>query len=227
MSAILELSTDCLTSPTRLHVATIEAMMLWPHDEKARREALAASTIEFLIGVADCLPREELLTLVLMQQEALRIKELKQKSLPRFLDGVRAGRYLQETVGSIALDRRTKMESIAAAVTASLAEYSQIDAKTFATHIWKHYRPVAHLWAASFDFAVSKVQLGIASAFPCAAAELGDFLGLAEGYRLIGESTRARQSRHTILDLAETVKLPPGLDIVAITPQFEAREMRA
>src|SRR5262249_45006408 len=96
--------------------------------------------------------------------------------------------------------------------------FSSIDVKTFENHVWKKYRPVAHFWAASSDLVASGT-----TAFPCRVAELGDFLTVAEAYRALGERTRARQSRHTVLDPAETVKLPRGLNVPVTTLKFGVR----
>ena len=216
MSATLAIPADCLAAPNRLHVAAIEVMMLWPPDESARDEALASSSVECLSTIADQLPREGLLTLASLQRETARIKDVQEKSRARFLDGVRAAKYFQETVGLISINRPTKMSSIAAQVATGLSPVAPaIDVKTFENHVWKKYRPVAHLWAASLDLNFEKADIGAKPEFPCHAEELGQFLAVAEAYRVLGERTRARQSRHTVLE---------GLIVEAITLKFQARE---
>jgi hypothetical protein len=197
-------------------------MMLWPYDETARQEALATSSVECLLSIADRLPREGLLDLALLQRETLRVADVQERSRARFFDGVRAGKYLQETVGLIAMARPMKMSEIARRLAKGLpSPYPSINTKTFETHLWKRHRPVAHFWAASLDLNFARAGGGYA--FPCQPAELGDFLATAEAYRKLGERTRARQSRHTVLDPSETVKLPQALNVPVISLQFEIR----
>ena len=68
---LLETETD-LTAPTRLDVAVIEALMIWPDDENNRARAATASFVEYIGDFASELPRE----LLAMHQKITRRAEL-------------------------------------------------------------------------------------------------------------------------------------------------------
>jgi hypothetical protein len=49
MTAVLDLRPDCLVDPSRMDLARIEMMMLWPKDEGLRATALRAIELKHAI----------------------------------------------------------------------------------------------------------------------------------------------------------------------------------
>jgi hypothetical protein len=210
MSArLLNLPTDCLSSPTRAHLAIIEAEMVWPDDPAARDAFLQTVSAEILRGAAGDLEREDLITLVHLQSSAPRLIDLQAISSKRVINGAQAGMYLRETLGLLSLGRPAKMKPIAQQITRSLPGFKATNAHTFENHVWPKFRRVAHFWAASLHINAGKPNK--ANRLPCACSDLPQFLALAEGFKHMGETTRAKQARRPILNSDETVTLPAEL----------------
>jgi hypothetical protein len=83
-----------------------------------------------------------------------------------------------------------------------------ISAKTINNTVWPRYRCVSHLWAAYIG--------GPKKGCPCTEAELPDFLGAAEAFRLAGERTKAWKSpEDRILRPEEMARLPDAVKVTA------------
>jgi hypothetical protein len=217
---ILNLRPDCLDLPTRLDLSMIEATMLWP-DDKSKRErerAIQTSAVAGFFEISQALPKDELIALVSLAADATPLAEVHGRARVRFIDGVRAGLYLRETVGLATLSKNRSMKQIAARVCRGLEPHaSSINPHTFENHVWPVYRRVAHFWAASWDLNLEQVLSG-SSAFPCSLKQLATFLALAEGYRRLGERTRTRRGT-TVLPRSETITLPAWFNL-CIEPEF-------
>jgi hypothetical protein len=216
----LALDATFLEAPTRLHLLTIEAMMLWPHDAERREVALVAGSIEALREIKDQLPREELEALTDLLCVSQRVSDLRGEAERAIIDGLRAGQFLIEVIGQVRLGLNPKMELVADQVCAALGLFADaVSGRSFRSHVWPKYRPVAHLWAATQSL---HGDANI-SAFPCDLGEIIDFLALAEGYRELGEQARTHQAPAPILIPGEAVMLPPEFGITPNMPAFELR----
>src|SRR5262252_1732091 len=212
MSAlVLEfLTPEPIAAPTRVDIAALEGVMLWPNNAEAQARALLAAICEYyrLRASADLLDRRDLLDLLEFQANAPRLAEITWSE--RYIDGIRAGRYLMEVVARISLGQSIKMKTVATKVAALPPA---INVHTFENRIWRDYRRVAHFWAAYLHRAKPQP-------FPCALCDFREFIALAEGFRHLGETTNTKQSRK-ILD-ASSVR-PPGEVDIFLLPEFELK----
>jgi hypothetical protein len=196
--------------------------MVWPDDAGARDAFLQTVSTEILRGAADDLEREDLIILVHLQSSTPRLIDLQAISSKHVLNGAQAGMYLRETLGLLSLGRPASMKRIAAQITGGLPNFKATNAHTFENHVWPKFRRVAHFWAASLHINAGKPNE--ANRFPCACSELPLFLALAEGFKHMGETTRAKQARRPILNRDETVTLPAELrDLLkpVLLPRFD------
>ena len=139
------------------------------------------------------------------------ISQLQEELKQDFNNGVRAGFYLRQAVGGSALGSAVSMKKVADGVGSLLSP--KISGKTFENARWPVYRAVSHYWAAFIDLA--------GGPFPCAADQLLYFLRLSEGYRVLGEKTRTKQSPRPLLIPGETISLDPLLNLEPFIPEFE------
>ena len=186
---LLETETD-LTAPTRLDVAVIEALMIWPDDENNRARAATASFVEYIGDFASELPRE----LLAMHQKITRRAdsidtiqdEIRNDRTERIKRGAVAGSFLYNVIKANALNlEHRSMESVTEKVIAPfVSSGSKFRRNTFNNQIWSAYRRVAHFWAAWF----SSVELGRSLVFPCHYIELREFLSDAEAFRILAKT---------------------------------------
>lgn len=203
---------DLFRHATRWDAALVEATMLWPDDEQMRWRSLAATAAALVASPTDDTPlhlpnsQVDLKRLALFLRMAPRPDEFREDAKARFVWGLSAGFRLHRAVnfaGNPAMATATQANKD---FCDRLAGTWQIRPKTLDNQVWKKFRCVAHLWAAYRD-------PGRAPTFDgplVQPAGLAVFLDLAERYRLIGESTRGKQSAGTVLKPGEAVVLPPG-----------------
>jgi hypothetical protein len=215
----LNLPLEALASPNRTDIDIVSAIMLWPDDEAMRARAIETSFVALLHTAADQLSRGDLLELVSLAKDATPVDQIHETTRRRMIDGARAGLYLRETVGHISLKRNISMKALAAKV-ATLPP--QLNAHTFENSIWPRYRPVSHFWAAWLHLGETASEHSV-QAFPCSGNQLQHFLGLAEGFREIGERTKTKQSPSMVLRSGEGIRVSPLLKIKAISPVFDIK----
>ncbi len=206
MAPILNLSPDCIDKPTRLDLATVEAMMLWPDDKAKRDEAEESSVMQemqsqFRKGnLPECFIRS-LADSALDTRPPAQIQEAAKK---RFVQGVAVGRIIRNaiTLRDIAPDQ--------AAIGRSVEHVSEIlwpewplSPKTINNKVLPRFRPVAHFWAVYVDEYIEGRKT-----FPCRVRDLSMFLATAEAYRQIGETIRTPRAPSTVLKPGEAVQIP-------------------
>jgi hypothetical protein len=108
---ILDLPIDCLSAPNRLHLNTIESMMLWPDDPAMRASIAQTALVEMKRPFAAHLGKEDLVELVNLQHQAKPLRDLQEESKTRFIAGARSGMYLRETLGLISLGEVASYEA--------------------------------------------------------------------------------------------------------------------
>lgn len=217
----LNLAPECLTNPTPLDLDLVGAVMLWPNDQNARENAIQTSAVAFFRKVGADLSKADLVELMHLAADAQPLAQLQDESKIRFEKGVRAGLYLRETVGLAQLGRHPSMKRQAVRASAAITGPA-IKPHTFENHVWPVYRCVAHFWAASLDLNLdlNSKTAGNPSAFPCALTDFRVFLARAEGYRELGEHTRAHQAPRTVLRPGHSIRLPDWFNF-RIQPEFE------
>lgn len=213
---VLELSPDCLTAPTPLHVAHAGAVMLWPDDAAARHLAEKSKMIEWgrdLLREGQlAVPVEEFAYAAV---DAPTPDEIVRAANAVMLDGFIAGSILWTAV---ATKGSQSIGLIIAEISKALGLKQRRSTGTINTHVWKRYRCVSHLWAAY----VSNFKDRHDKTFPCRKEELGELLGTAEAFRELGERTKTRQSPNPVLRPGEAVRLPKGLEVPTVSLSFAA-----
>jgi hypothetical protein len=224
----LVLPRDCFTVPTRLHLLELQVWMLWSHDPQMRERARKTGLIEYGLLRHETIDRVELVNLLKVARDLTPIDSEKERAA--MANGERAGAYLRRTIALLSVfpnaksDRESAKKSATAEVVSALNSdrISPIKPKTFQTEVWRDYQAVAHFWAARLD-AVQAHDEGVAGwealPFPCNLVQFPKFLGLAEGYRQLGERMKSRQSPWPVLQ--RSVKLDPVPDgLVVVEPEF-------
>ena len=201
-----------IEQPSRLDLALIEATMIWPDDEAARDDALATCSGEFLRPLIDGLDGPMLKTLAQISLDAPRLQDVqKEATAERFVHGIIAGRILAAAVGCSGLGMEITMER---AIETAIEPYCyrrpewKLSPKTVNNKIWPAFRPVAHLWAATW--ARHKGQHD--REFPCDLDHLPEFLAWAEAFRRLGETTRLTPKSPKMLRAHQTMRLAPEIE---------------
>jgi hypothetical protein len=210
----LTLGIGSLANATRLDLAIVEAMMLWPDDEDARAAATATATVAFYRATKPALTPEETENLIAMAADALPLGVIHnevRRSL--FVSGTIAGQILIHAIGKRSLDMPVTMdEAIKQAIKPFHGKKSEwkFSPQTINNKVWPTYRPVAHYWAAAISRSGKRD-----GAFPCELRNFAEFLAEAEAYRRLGEATRlTTKSPKTVLLPSESVLLPPAIGVL-------------
>jgi hypothetical protein len=210
-SRMIDLGPECIDHPTRLDLAEIEAVMLWPNSDVESDGAAATSASAYFIE------RHELFVDPVMSRclaelafRAKPLSDVQQSARPRFVDGLIAGQILYLAFErSARKSRDASMSVIYADVVAYFEPARKIKTKTIENAIWKPYRPVAHLWAAFITLHGKDKSYP----FPCRAGDLPAFLGTAEAFRKWGEATKLRMSPTTVLRPGDAVTVPDNIRV--------------
>jgi hypothetical protein len=221
----LDLPLDCLfeATATRLHLAVIQAVMLWPNDAPSRTRALHSEAVEFLRrgpneADAGFLAREDLRCIDFdfeafeFAAAATPIRDIIAQAREPYVHGMIAGFVLDQTVGKVALQRKDARvaDSIQAAEKAFWPKW-RVMAKTINNSTWPQYRRVSHLWAAHWRRASEHED----ASFPCGRADIGAFLSTADAFRKLGEACRTYKSPRPLLAPREAIRAPFPLPKVA------------
>lgn len=225
---LLELTAEMVgPERTRLTLAYIETVMLWPNDSEQRRLAFeaahAAHTLNVLgQAIAESAPialfPDQLLPIAAGLAAAPPLKDMQSSSMEPFVRGTVAGMIF----GKALIDQETGDKSGLQAIKADIIRrykgkphFEKLSLSTVENLIWGVYRPVAHLWAAAITLATAAPF-----AFPCSLPGLPSYLAVAENFRLKGESTRLRQSKGTLLEPGRTWTVPSGLPLPTIEAEW-------
>ena len=223
----LDLREGCTDHPTRVDLDVIAAIMLWPHDQRARERAAQTSEVAHLQSLSSMTPPLDATQLTLSQQyllavlrkaaDATPLSMLQEEMKDNFYRGVRAGLYLRQTIRLAQLSGQAPaMKQVVRDVCSTVLDGAHgraINLHTFQNHIWPTYRCVSHFWAATLDFAPP-------GPFPCQLRNFCRFLARAEGYKHMGRETRGRQASRAILKEGETIELPQWFRLRTL-PSFE------
>lgn len=200
----LDLPREALTKPTRLDVANVAHLMLWPNDPTMRARAMRV----WLIEEGKRLVREQALS----TDQILDLIENAQTVEPRqtlheeqfFAEGLAVGAILFRAIAhrEVQDDHGSIGKSIEVLTTAFWRK-RRLQGKTFNNKVIPRLRCVSHLWAV---FVADR--LSGQTAFPCRQGDLPIFLSRAEKYRQRGESLRPPHSPRLFLMPGDTVVIP-------------------
>jgi len=220
MSIVLELDPECLSRPTRLDLATIEAMMLWPNDSEARQRWWRSCALEELGGRIDDMPVEAVREYAKDAMTLPRISVMREHHEKMWWRGYILGvQILEATVLATLAPERASLRRVQADIARRFKGKFQIEPRTMnnKTGPLAPLRPAAHFWAAHVCM-TSRIEDLV---FPCRKAEIGRFLALAEKFRNAAEKSRAPKANTTILRPGESVRLAASL--VALLPDVPIR----
>ncbi len=198
----LDISPGCRNASTMLcrDRAVIESVMLWPNDVAARRRGLQT------LGAWVDVNHPDLVGYLFTREQVRAALETEPLSNIATTDlyrhGMICGFILRETVGRIKSGYEgASIGEVIKAVSEAFSTSQHISVSTINNRIWPKYKSVCHLWAAHVDAWIDDIDME----FPCHFSRIADFLSLAESYRVLGETTRTRQSPNA--------PIPPGVAI--------------
>lgn len=199
---------------SRLTLAVVESVILFPDDEQWRNIVCATSFQQWrrinphLINGSDPFEQRaaDLMADTLLKMPAL--KTIEHKAAAAHANGALAGAVLYQALtmpgggGGLYAIKSRLIEKVQNAdpVYAKLS-FSKID-----NLIWGRYRSVAHFQMAYA--LLSGANAGQTYPFPCAAPDLPQFLKTADMIRRMAEATPLRQKAGTLLDPTRTWKVP-------------------
>ena len=205
---------ECLEFPTSYDVAVVGATMLWPDDEGMRQKALAAIAIELMFQSgnhpqpATPAERKEFMTLI---RTVPTIADYEGPQKTGYKRGMIAGSLLYQAVASAGRDPdNVEFGEIKKRLASRFDATDHVSLSTVDNTIWPAYRCVAAYWAAY----IGQGERADDAPIPCAPAALGEFLKLADHFRIRGEAIRPRQSSEgMLLRQGETVMVPAGITL--------------
>ena len=202
----LRLSANCLSHPLASDMAEIHAAMLWPDNKETRIDVVAAILVDCLLSSRNSIPEVLVPSIMNVAAKSVPLHERREQNGRSDLElrGIVAGMILNS-----ALSTDMSMKKIIQVIARTFDRATRLGPKTIENSVWPTFKPVAHLWAAW-------TVLGDEQHFPCAMAMLPTFLAWAEGFRLVGEKTKTKQSPTTILLACDMARLPCGLAVVPI-----------
>jgi len=214
---VLDLTSDCLVNPNRLHTAILEAVMLWPHDRAARERAIHTSTVEFIKLNRGVFSEDIGVDLFEFAAAAQPIAGMAEDAKEPYVYGIISGFILLETVGKcmLSVEGASIGNSIETASEKFWPEW-RVSVKHINNVVWPRYKAVSHFWATywlRFKEAKSAPPL-----FPCDRLDMGDFLATADALRTFAETVRTFKAPATILPAKMAVRLP--FDVPKVTIDF-------
>jgi hypothetical protein len=214
-STIEEIGRTEVHLPPLESLSDLEARMLWPRNDTARKQFVESRRADFVCGVFNIYPIVQRVSIGGSQQivvmsaedQGSEIASLARRSMPWpmiedaakevFLDGYISGLILRMTLARVggASEKRASIQAVMREIAGNYRA-QKIGFETIRDRIWRDYRGVSHYWAA-FQDAVAKD--GARAEFPFALHEFYAWLAAAERYRELGERTRTFRARTPIL----------------------------
>ena len=207
------------------------ALMLWPHDEERRAEALSVAVAQYGLenaeftlrnsGVAHTACLDEVIPWARSLADSPRPGDIQDASIKAWRRGIIAGLILNTVIeqaatgdGTVSLDRA---KTVVAAKPQSQGGQSR---GTYDNQVWGNYRSVAHFWAAYLTRAIVAEEHGSPYhgwQFPCWAMELPDLLSLAETVRKRAETLRPAHASAPVLRPGESWQIQPNVPLPPAT----------
>ena len=214
---------------SRLTLAYIERLMLWPDDENRRADAEAAVDAHLINETVQGFAGSGELSLVFPSDLAVvmgkvasapRLRDIDART--QFLHGVAAGLVLHDMLGWAHLGSPNARMGY---VVKSVAERLRISISTVQNTCWAQFRAVAHLWAATTGNALTAIDEGSRpDPFPTDLTLLPEFLAESEQYRALGEAFIPKQSgKGTMLKPDETWRMPSSISLPQVSLTFTRR----
>jgi hypothetical protein len=205
---------------TRLTLAYIECVMLWPDSPAHRDRGYAAAQAAHLhqqavASLADAtdgalpLSAADQGTIMNVLVTTPRLQDVQDEAKARIARGFIAGTIFSETLAAHRLSTPRKLQDVKADVVMHFRgkqHFEKMAPATVESTIWKPFAPVAHLWAASYLLSPA------GRPFPCSLVALPSFLALSEHLRREGEGLHLKQAG-SLLNPALTWSVPTALPL--------------
>lgn len=221
---ILALTPESVRSPTRLDLAIVENLMIWPDDEAAREKAMRTAEVQFGRDLLDQgrLPDSMVRDLARQAVDTTAPADVSAIAKERFMDGLIAGTILYRAI----LYREIKpdqaaIEHIVAEISQRLFPKWRRLPKTIRNTTQKKFRSVAHFWASYITTALLGRREGLLPAFPCRLGDLRTFLAVADEFRKLGETTRRPRAPKPVVVPGTSVMISSEIDLPPITLRTE------
>ncbi|WP_043743318.1 hypothetical protein [Paramagnetospirillum magneticum] len=205
---------------SRLTVAYLEAVMLFPNDPERQARAMMAVDVSLEVdrhiqhlGPDELVPARDMAALVDSVRRAPRIEEFASVSKQAMNRGVFAGYVVLHVLARKQLSPKTATigQAIKLAIEAGFGD----SASNFNKSVRSQFMAVSHLWAA---FVMLAQEREAEWAFPCRLDSIPYFLATAEVIRREGESFKPPQSNSTLLNPSISLKVPEGIALPQIQP---------
>ena len=211
---------------TRLTLAYIQGVMLWPDDEESRRRLMTAcyaNEFRYLIrrlAKLDPSPNSVRITVLAEVSDLLaaspRLSDLAADRKRRAMHGTIAGQILLDTLFDHHRGSKRGLGAIKQDISQRFARsknFKGLSISNINNTVWRTFWPVAHLWSAHFVRQHNLVIDGQPTSSPSWLDDLPHFLAVAEQLRRDGETCHPRRSDQPILDPVKTWKAPSSLDL--------------
>jgi len=221
----LEMTPELLEpEPTKVALAYVEALMLWPDDPKKRERALYAAAAIELGRTARRIEESGKNAVIDSSHVNLLLhasppEEIRASAVVPFRRGAITAEIFCRTLHDERVGLRRGLQAAKNEARVQYEKQQDFEHLSGGTieKIWAVYQPVAHLWGA-WKFMVSANY-----PFPCRLADLPDFLAKAEALRLDGEACHLRQSKKPLLNPQTTWVLPDRLRIPHVKVVWHTR----
>jgi hypothetical protein len=227
---LLDLTPDMMRRERcRLAITYLEGVMLWPDDEakrsRASRSSNAAMIVEAFERIAAVGDTPGLLSpsdLVIALRElanAPPLNQVHEGSKPALDHAMVAARILIDALNDYHAGEQRGLSWVKKKVQQQLAgkpHWGRLSMSTIDNRIWRVYRPVSPLLAASLLLCTGYRDAGLPTSFPCKADNLARFLATAEFLRVAGEAYVPKQFNQPLLDPEKTWSVPSGIELPAV-----------
>jgi hypothetical protein len=197
---------------TQLDVLTLEAYMLHPTDEVARKEVRTTTGIEFANRYHELLPDDFFRDLFRAASNAKPLKMVHEESRAPFAAGIIAGTLLHHALGTTTA--KQKGNSLSYAVKQLSKRFGPGYSAPTIHNLWREFKKVSHYWAAYISAGYPKKG---APTFPCTEDSLPHYLATAKAFSELGQTTRTWKSpKETILHPAECLLLTCSFELPSL-----------
>jgi hypothetical protein len=205
---------------SRLTVAYLEAVMLFPNDPERQARAMMAVDASLITdwlnqhsGSDEPVPASDLAALVDSVHRAPRLEDFEEASKLAMKRGVFAGYVVLHVLARKQLSPETA--TIGQAIALAIKKGFGDSASNFNKNVRSQFMAVAQLWAA---FVMLAQEREASWAFPCRLDSIPYFLAIAEAIRREGEGFKPPQSNSTLLDRSISLKVPEGIALPQVEP---------
>jgi hypothetical protein len=212
---IIPLEQRHIDHPTKMELACIEVLMLWPDDAKQRALAMRCVVAQFgaTMAAKGAVAPDEIGKLIALAAGAPRGAEIAAGIGTRMDDGLRAGAILFDALALAAVEpEQAGMARVMGSHAKVIGGRQHTKSKAIYNRVWTPFRPVAPLWAAYMN----RARETGCHTFPCRLADFAVFLAAAEAFRRRAETVRSEHAK-PILGPGEAWHLRPEI----IVPQLK------